>query len=353
MLSQGMSNAISENSNVGTLGLGFKGLQSAAVAPGRAEPLTQAELEVLPAPRWMGLGPPGVPSAEILRSWMEEGERVEVLDNEIEHAEPGLLHAMLTAKTSLDVIPGNQRRAFNDARTRANPFEGIKKEFFMNRAALKMAAMDAAFNGMFGFADAPEAWKDAITAAAAEADGGTAIRPAPSLLYFGDVAAGPGGFSEYMLWRRGGSAMGFGFTLRGDHDFTPGKFHYRASPELFHPYYGPNNDGDLYNSDNIRAFRGVVARGTGGHMLHVLMGDGGFDVSGLENIQEVASCCSEPIYNPQSAYYVLYGTWCIVYGGCSMVHVAHCMLHTAYCMQHGAYGMVHIAWYMVHVAYCM
>ena len=43
----------------------------------------------------------------------------------------------------------SDRRAFNDARTRANPFEGIKKEFFLNRAALKMAAMDAAFGLLF------------------------------------------------------------------------------------------------------------------------------------------------------------------------------------------------------------
>ena len=65
-------------------------------------------------------------------------------------------------------------------------------------------------------------------------------RPAPSVLYFGDVAAGPGGFSEYILWRRGGGAKGFGFTLNvPDNDFTLDKFHHRAAPELFHPYYGP------------------------------------------------------------------------------------------------------------------
>ena len=35
------------------------------------------------------------------------------------------------------------------------------------------------------------------------------------LLYFGDICAGPGGFSEYVLWRKGWQAKGFGFTLRG------------------------------------------------------------------------------------------------------------------------------------------
>jgi len=37
-----------------------------------------------------------------------------------------------------------------------------------------------------------------------------------SLFYFADVCAGPGGFSEYMLWRKGYyNSKGFGFTLTG------------------------------------------------------------------------------------------------------------------------------------------
>ena len=35
------------------------------------------------------------------------------------------------------------------ARTRSNPFETIGKLFFQNRAALKMANMDAVFGFMF------------------------------------------------------------------------------------------------------------------------------------------------------------------------------------------------------------
>jgi len=196
------------------------------------------------------------------------------------------------------LIPQSDRRAFNDARTRANPFEGIKKEFFLNRAALKMAAMDAAFGLLFSGADADDraSYKEqALQAAVAAFTDATMAgsstsgipRPAPGVLYFGDVAAGPGGFSEYLLWRRGGAGKGFGFTLRNDNDFETHRFHHRASPELFHPYYGPANDGDLYESHNIRALAEVVSRQTGGSMLHVVMADGGFDVSGLENIQEV------------------------------------------------------------------
>lgn len=45
--------------------------------------------------------------------------------------------------------------------------------------------------------------------------------PSPSVqpLYFADVCAGPGGFTEYLCWRTRGTATGWGFTLRGEHDF--------------------------------------------------------------------------------------------------------------------------------------
>ena len=197
-----------------------------------------------------------------------------------------------------------------------------------------MAAIDAAFGWIFSYPDAsdPEATGGGLPP---EAPFYTAPRPAPSLLAFADVAAGPGGFSEYLLWRRGASALGLGFTLRGTHDFTLHKFHYKSLPELFHPcaapaalrhlrrlcrlcrlrrirshrrhlrhlrrllgflhdcpcrwrrYYGPNDDGDLYTSSNLRALQALTDRQTDGQRLHVVMGDGGFDVSGAENIQEV------------------------------------------------------------------
>jgi len=35
------------------------------------------------------------------------------------------------------------------------------------------------------------------------------------LLYFADICAGPGGFSEYILWRKKWKSKGFGFTLKG------------------------------------------------------------------------------------------------------------------------------------------
>lgn len=57
------------------------------------------------------------------------------------------------------------------------------------------------------------------------------------LLYFGDVCAGPGGFSEYILWKRRWHAKGFGMTLKGPCDFKLEDF-FAAPSELFEPYYG-------------------------------------------------------------------------------------------------------------------
>jgi hypothetical protein len=39
-------------------------------------------------------------------------------------------------------------------------------------------------------------------------------------LFFADVCAGPGGFSEYVLWKKKWRCKGFGFTLKtANHDF--------------------------------------------------------------------------------------------------------------------------------------
>lgn len=56
-------------------------------------------------------------------------------------------------------------------------------------------------------------------------------------LYFCDVCAGPGGFSEYVLWRKKWHAKGFGFTLKGDNDFKLNEF-LAGAPEYFEPHYG-------------------------------------------------------------------------------------------------------------------
>lgn len=153
---QGISSAPEEQGNIGTLGLGFRGPGfgggADGAAPLKAAPLGAAELDPCPVPLWMGPCERGVLDGPTLSAWVVEGPRLESVDGETEHINPAVLGSVLHAKSGLDHI--TDRRAFNDARTRANPFEGLKKEFFLNRAALKMAAMDAAFGMLFSGADA-------------------------------------------------------------------------------------------------------------------------------------------------------------------------------------------------------
>ena len=60
-----------------------------------------------------------------MRSWVVEGPRKEAIDDEVSFVDPRVLSAMLAAKSELDAIPTDERRAFNDARMRANPLGGL------------------------------------------------------------------------------------------------------------------------------------------------------------------------------------------------------------------------------------
>ena len=180
---------------------------------------------------------------------------------------------VLEAKTQFDDVG---KRDFMGARSRANPFELLRKEGFQNRAALKMAEMDALLGRLF---TRPPAMREA---------GGDGNDP-QSLLYFGDICAGPGGFSEYMLtvlkWR----AKAFGLTIRGGLDFRVNKFNRSAVRESFRAYYGVDDSGDITKTENMRDFRDNVMRETSGKGLHVVMADGGIHYAGRENQQELMS----------------------------------------------------------------
>ena len=78
-----------------------------------------------------------------------------------------------------------------------------------------------------------------------------ALVSSTDLLYFADICAGPGGFSEYVLWRKGWDAKGFGFTLKGPNDFKLEDF-FAAPCELFEPHYGMSFESQLvtYNAVN-------------------------------------------------------------------------------------------------------
>lgn len=208
-------------------------------------------------------------SGDVLEGWIKYGPPKKIIDDEDKYCRRVVLQKVLECKSAFDNLGGADMRK---ARARSNPFETIKSNIFMNRAAVKMANMDAMFDYMF--------------TNPVDEDGNSLVRD-NDLVYFADVCAGPGGFSEYFLWRKKWQAKGFGFTLRGENDFKLSDF-IAGTPESFDPYYGPNDDGDVFNPVNIERFTDYVMKQTE-LGVHVMMADGGFSVENQENIQEILS----------------------------------------------------------------
>ncbi|VDK62930.1 unnamed protein product [Onchocerca ochengi] len=99
-----------------------------------------------------------------------------------------------------------------------------------------------------------------------------------ALFYFADICAGPGGFTEYVLWRKGY------YNAKGKDDFKLKRFT-AASPSYFEPYYGKHNDGDVTKPNNITSFEEIVKHNTNNTGVDLVMADGGFCVDQQENIQ--------------------------------------------------------------------
>lgn len=160
-----------------------------------------------------------------------------------------------------------ERKKFEEAREKSNPYESIGKAIFQNRAALKMANMDAIFS---------------LTKVAA----GQTLR-------FADVCAGPGGFTEYIFWKRKNQATGIGFTLAGPDDWKLNRFNAEAleycNEGTFHKFYGSKGTGDVTRDEHQQEFAELVKQRAvdGKDGLDLLVADGGASVEGSENLQEV------------------------------------------------------------------
>ncbi|XP_063429042.1 cap-specific mRNA (nucleoside-2'-O-)-methyltransferase 1-like [Mytilus trossulus] len=268
---QGIVDIIEASKQRGRRGLGLtlKGLEPADIDwDFEQEKIVQAETV-----EWIPSCTEETPSIETLRSWKKIGNKKRTIGDETQFCDEKILQMVLSSKSIFDNLePEEMRRA----RTRSNPYETIRGAFFLNRAAMKMANMDAILDFMF--------------TKPLDVDGKPLMNPS-ELLYFSDICAGPGGFSEYVLWRSKAEAKGFGMTLRGPCDFKLEDF-FAGPAEMFEPYYGvggAEGDGDIFNPDNQAAFIQFVKENTDGKGVHFVMADGGFSVEGQENIQEILS----------------------------------------------------------------
>lgn len=270
---QGRKDIVETSKQKGRRGLGLilKGFEKELNINWRDVPEATAYEEV----DWFPECTTEIPDADELSDWMTVGKRKMIIDDETEFCQEPLLRSLLECKSAFDELEGEEMRR---ARTRSNPYEMIRGVFFLNRAAMKMANIDHVFDYMF---TNPK-----------DSQGKPLLKDRDSeLLYFADVCAGPGGFSEYVLWRKKWHAKGFGMTLKGPNDFKLEDF-YSASSELFEPYYGEggvDGDGDVTRPENITAFRNFVMDNTDHKGVHFMMADGGFSVEGQENIQEILS----------------------------------------------------------------
>jgi len=222
------------------------------------------EIKVIEDIEWLRNIHSGTPLAEDMSEWMKLGLKKYTIDDENMFCNPNILKQIIESKAIFDQLDKAEMRK---ARTRSNPYETIRSVNYLNRAAVKMANIDRACD--FMFTDPKN------------------IDP-NELLYFADVCAGPGGFSEYILSRKKWHAKGFGFTLKIQNDFTLEEF-FAGPCETFHPFYGSKGDGNVFDAQNQEEFRSLVMKHTYDKGVHFMMSDGGFSVEGQENIQEILS----------------------------------------------------------------
>ncbi|XP_062521278.1 cap-specific mRNA (nucleoside-2'-O-)-methyltransferase 1-like [Corticium candelabrum] len=271
---QGRSEIVSQTKQLGRRGLGMNIEGFEASDEGWVfEEMSDSMKET---PEWIPTCQLVIPTSDELSKWPVEAKKKLVIEDETNFCNEETLQSVLECKAVFDTLEGDE---FLKARTRANPYETIKGGIFQNRAAMKMANIDSSFHFMF-------------TEPLDSYPNGKKMVGPYDLLYFADICAAPGGFSEYVLWRRQSNmAKGFGLTLKGSdvNDFKLDDF-FAAPVEFFEPHYGVNGargDGDITNADNLTAFREFVLSETDNKGVHFVMGDGGFSVKNQENIQEI------------------------------------------------------------------
>jgi cap1 methyltransferase len=166
----------------------------------------------------------------------------------------------------MDLLITSKKKLFNGdftdteiyrSRMGSNPFESIGKGIFLNRSAMKMSNIDAAFDFMF------------------------TNQESDTTVTFADICGGPGGFSEYVLWRckiNNRKVKGFGITLKGDLDFHND----RLNPvcNSFDIHYGYDGDGNVYSPANLSSFKEHVLKSTSGLGVDFVMSDGSFFIEG-------------------------------------------------------------------------
>ncbi|KAL9657571.1 hypothetical protein ABK040_000998 [Willaertia magna] len=177
-----------------------------------------------------------------------------------------LANEILKIKSEFDEL---NDKLFIDARFRTNPYERIGKSIFQNRAAVKLANIDSLVD---------------LTSN----EGLPRIEGEDDVLYFADICAGPGGFTEYLYYRfKCEKAKGFGLTLKNEKDdWKLERFNKESPHDNFEICYGKDGTGDITKNENMKEFQKLIFNKTNNRGVALVTGDGGFCVEGVENSQE-------------------------------------------------------------------
>ncbi|EEY53289.1 FtsJ methyltransferase domain-containing protein, putative [Phytophthora infestans T30-4] len=176
------------------------------------------------------------------------GKNCKEVEKQQNYVANSLLQELQLEKNKFNELESSQ---FFSARAATNAFEKLGKHRFLNRSAMKLATLDHIFQWTRSFNQ-----KETFS--------------------FADICGGPGGFSEYLLWRteQTSAVHGYGITLKdaaNNCDWRlPSKFR-----EMFTICYGEDGTGDLYSLANIRNFRDIV-RGQHPNGVDLAVADGGF-----------------------------------------------------------------------------
>lgn len=259
-------------------------------------------------PKWL-LNPYKQPKVDIsklnrnnLVSWIVVGPRTVSLQGEDKFCDAVALDELL--QLSSEQMDNFTREDILDCRKRCNPYEAVAKAFFVNRAATKFANLDA----MFKFSrptsrltksnkhtkpvkhikptKSTKAFKDFKP---------TDLKPnieadddEEGILTFVDINGGPGGFVDYLLWRRGWEARGIGITLKdgAGTNYNFGRFasHY----DSFDTYMGTERDGDIMKSKNVQSFCRYVKR-YNANGVRLAVADGAVDYPMPSCLKELVS----------------------------------------------------------------
>lgn len=203
------------------------------------------------------------------------------------YGDPNRYRVLQTVKDAFEA------EGFIQARDATNPFELIGRSIFINRAAVKLANIDAVHhvtNEMFTFDR----------------------KQTNSTFTFCDVAAGPGGFTQYLQYRYP-SSKGYGMTLRHEKLDWSTRF---LNMDRFNAFYGKDNTGNLYtNWDQfINYVRTEQPEG-----VDLVTADGGFDLE--DNMDKTLLHRQEFLSSRLLLTQALVGIGCAKVGGNFVVKV--------------------------------